>query len=61
MQWGGRGAQVAEFYFERNERLPQYCTEAVLRDRLKDAAISQTPDSVRWRARVEETGRMGCA
>jgi len=36
MQWGGRGAQVEEFYFERNERLPQYCTEAVLRDRLKD-------------------------
>jgi 2-polyprenyl-6-methoxyphenol hydroxylase-like FAD-dependent oxidoreductase len=35
MQWGGRGASVADFYFERNERLPQYSTEAVLRDRLR--------------------------
>jgi 2-polyprenyl-6-methoxyphenol hydroxylase-like FAD-dependent oxidoreductase len=31
----GRGAGVQEYYFERNERLPQYCTEAVLRERLK--------------------------
>src|SRR6185436_2779458 len=32
----GRGASVQEFYFQRNERLPQYCTEAVLRARLKE-------------------------
>ena len=34
MQWGGRGAGVQEHFFQREERLPQYCTEAVLRDRL---------------------------
>ncbi|HEY3118254.1 MAG TPA: FAD-dependent monooxygenase, partial [Chloroflexota bacterium] len=33
---GGRGPQVQDYYFERNERLPQYCTEAVLRNRLKE-------------------------
>src|SRR5438105_7863652 len=33
--WAGRGAGVHDYYFQRNERLPQYCTEAVLRDRLK--------------------------
>jgi 4-hydroxyisophthalate hydroxylase len=31
----GRGASVREYYFQLNERLPQYCTEAVLRERLK--------------------------
>ena len=35
-QWGGRGASVQDFYFERNERLPQYCTEQVLRNRLQE-------------------------
>jgi len=34
-QFAGRGAGVQDYYFQRNERLPQYCTEAVLRDRLK--------------------------
>jgi 2-polyprenyl-6-methoxyphenol hydroxylase-like FAD-dependent oxidoreductase len=33
--WAGRGAAVRDYYFQRNERLPQYCTEAVLRDRAK--------------------------
>ena len=33
---GGRGQGVAEFFFQRNERLPQYCTEEVLRSRLKE-------------------------
>lgn len=33
---GGRGAEVQPFYFQRNERLPQYCTEAVLRARLRE-------------------------
>src|ERR671935_1459439 len=28
--FGGRGAGVRDFYFQVNERLPQYCTEAVL-------------------------------
>ncbi|HEU0167141.1 MAG TPA: FAD-dependent monooxygenase [Chloroflexota bacterium] len=31
----GRGPAVQDFFFQKNERLPQYCTEAVLRDRLK--------------------------
>ncbi len=31
----GRGAEVQEYYFQSNERLPQYCTEAVLRERLQ--------------------------
>jgi len=33
--WAGRGSGVQDYYFQRNERLPQYCTEAVLRERLK--------------------------
>jgi 2-polyprenyl-6-methoxyphenol hydroxylase-like FAD-dependent oxidoreductase len=33
--FSGRGSRVRDFYFEMNERLPQYCTEAVLRDRLE--------------------------
>ena len=33
--FGGRGWSVKDFYFQANERLPQYCTEAVLRERLK--------------------------
>jgi 4-hydroxyisophthalate hydroxylase len=33
--WTGRGAGVQEYYFQANERLPQYCTEAVRRNRLK--------------------------
>ena len=31
----GRGQGVQEYFFQRNERLPQYCTEEVLRERLK--------------------------
>src|SRR3569833_1046230 len=34
----GRGAAVKDYYFQLNERLPQYCTEAVLRER-----VSQLP------------------
>lgn len=34
MQWGGRGPRVQDYFYERGERLPQYCTEAVLRQRL---------------------------
>src|SRR5262245_53469144 len=33
--FGGRGAAVRDYYYEANERLPQYCTEAVLRERLE--------------------------
>jgi len=33
--FGGRGAAVRDYYFESNERLPQYRTEAVLRERVK--------------------------
>jgi 2-polyprenyl-6-methoxyphenol hydroxylase-like FAD-dependent oxidoreductase len=32
----GRGPGVADYFFQRNERLPQYCTEEVLRERLKE-------------------------
>jgi 4-hydroxyisophthalate hydroxylase len=32
----GRGAGVQDYYFQRNERLPQYCTEEVLRNRLSE-------------------------
>jgi 2-polyprenyl-6-methoxyphenol hydroxylase-like FAD-dependent oxidoreductase len=32
----GRGQSVADFFFQRNERLPQYCTEEVLRTRLQE-------------------------
>ena len=32
----GRGAGVREYYFQVNERLPQYLTEGVLRARLKE-------------------------
>lgn len=31
----GRGSAVQEFFFQKNERLPQYHTEAVLRERLQ--------------------------
>ena len=31
----GRGFSVRPYYFQLNERLPQYCTEQVLRNRLK--------------------------
>jgi 2-polyprenyl-6-methoxyphenol hydroxylase-like FAD-dependent oxidoreductase len=34
-QFAGRGAGVQDYYFQRNERLPQYRTEAVLRERVK--------------------------
>ena len=33
--FGGRGAAVRDYYFQSNERLPQYCTEAVLRERVQ--------------------------
>src|SRR5215211_7335812 len=31
----GRGLKVEDFFFQKNERLPQYRTEAVLRERVK--------------------------
>jgi 2-polyprenyl-6-methoxyphenol hydroxylase-like FAD-dependent oxidoreductase len=36
---GGRGTGVAPFYYQRNERLPQYCTEDVLRARIRDLPV----------------------
>src|SRR5712691_383393 len=33
---GGRGAGVQDFFFQANERLPQYRTEQVLRNRMKE-------------------------
>jgi 2-polyprenyl-6-methoxyphenol hydroxylase-like FAD-dependent oxidoreductase len=51
--FGGRGASVRDFYFEVNERLPQYRTEAVLRDRLKQ--LPSVTTLFGWTAvRVEE-------
>jgi 2-polyprenyl-6-methoxyphenol hydroxylase-like FAD-dependent oxidoreductase len=32
---GARGSGVQDYYFQANERLPQYLTETVLRERLK--------------------------
>lgn len=32
----GRGSQVQDYFFQKNERLPQYCTEAVMRNRLSE-------------------------
>lgn len=63
----GREA-VAEFYYQRNERLPQYLTEAVLRERLRGldsvtalfgwsaADVSQDNDGVRVTARQDPGG-----
>jgi 2-polyprenyl-6-methoxyphenol hydroxylase-like FAD-dependent oxidoreductase len=49
----GRGAGVQDYYFERNERLPQYRTEAVLRERLK--ALPSVTTLFGWTAlRVEQ-------
>lgn len=39
---GGRGALIRDYYFQANERLPQYCTEAVLRDRAKQLSSVTT-------------------
>ncbi|HZT07922.1 MAG TPA: FAD-dependent monooxygenase [Chloroflexota bacterium] len=33
---GGRGPRDQDYFFQRNERLPQYATESVLRARLRD-------------------------
>src|SRR5688572_20717318 len=44
----GRGQSVASYYFQRNERLPQYRTEAVLRERLK--ALPSVTTMFGWNA-----------
>jgi 2-polyprenyl-6-methoxyphenol hydroxylase-like FAD-dependent oxidoreductase len=52
----GRGQAVAEFFFQRNERLPQYCTEEVLRARL--AQLPSATALFGWTAeRVEQDDR----
>src|SRR5262249_34059600 len=51
--FGGRGAGGPGFYFEVDQRLPQYLTEAVLRDRLKQ--LPSVTTLFGWTAvRVEE-------
>ena len=51
---GGRDQLVQDFFFQRNERLPQYCTEEVLRARL--AQLPSVRTLYGWSAdRVEET------
>jgi 2-polyprenyl-6-methoxyphenol hydroxylase-like FAD-dependent oxidoreductase len=53
--FSGRGSRVRDFYFEMNERLPQYCTEAVLRDRLEQ--LPSVTTLFGWTAqRVEQDG-----
>ncbi|HJT77057.1 MAG TPA: FAD-dependent monooxygenase [Gemmataceae bacterium] len=47
-----RGPQVEEFFYQRNERLPQYCTEAVLRQRL--AALPSVSTRFGWLAEYVE-------
>jgi 2-polyprenyl-6-methoxyphenol hydroxylase-like FAD-dependent oxidoreductase len=53
----GRGQAVADFYFERNERLPQYCTEAVLRARLQ--ALPSVTTMFGWLAEQVEQDEEG--
>ncbi|HEY2596300.1 MAG TPA: FAD-dependent monooxygenase [Chloroflexota bacterium] len=48
MQWGGRGPAVQDYFYERAERLPQYRTEAVLRQRL--AALPSVAPRFGWNA-----------
>jgi 4-hydroxyisophthalate hydroxylase len=50
----GRGVAVQEFFFQRNERLPQYCTEAVLRERLKQ--LPSVTTLFGWTAQRVEQG-----
>src|SRR3954471_15796820 len=51
--FAGRGAGVQDYYFQRNERLPQYCTETVLRNRL--AQVPSVTTLFGWTAvRVEK-------
>lgn len=53
----GRGESVEPYYFQRNERLPQYLTEEVLRNRLK-----QLPSVTRllgWKAETIEQDDAG--
>jgi 4-hydroxyisophthalate hydroxylase len=53
--FGGRGSTVGDFYFQTNERLPQYCTEEVLRNRLKQ--LPSVTTLFGWTAvRVEQDG-----
>jgi 2-polyprenyl-6-methoxyphenol hydroxylase-like FAD-dependent oxidoreductase len=53
--FSGRGSRVRDYYFEMNERLPQYCTEAVLRDRLDQ--LPSVTTLFGWTAqRVEQDG-----
>jgi 4-hydroxyisophthalate hydroxylase len=62
---------VADFYYERNERLPQYLTEAVLRNRVREldsvtvmfgwsaTSVTEETDGVRVTA-VEDLGGERC-
>jgi 2-polyprenyl-6-methoxyphenol hydroxylase-like FAD-dependent oxidoreductase len=52
---GGRGQGVRDFFFQRNERLPQYLSEEVLRNRL--AQLPSVKTLFGWRAdSVEDLG-----
>jgi 4-hydroxyisophthalate hydroxylase len=52
----GGGPGVQDYYFQRNERLPQYCTEQVLRDRLQ--ALPTVTALFGWTAeRVDQDDR----
>jgi 4-hydroxyisophthalate hydroxylase len=50
----GRGTRLQDFYFQRNERLPQYCTEEVLRNRMRE--LPSVTARFGWNAeRVEQS------
>lgn len=56
-QFAGRGPAVQEYYFQTNERLPQYCTEDVLRARL--AQLPSVTTLFGWTAERIDTSESG--
>jgi 2-polyprenyl-6-methoxyphenol hydroxylase-like FAD-dependent oxidoreductase len=54
---GGRGAGVAKYYFQAQERLPQYLTEEVLRNRLKQ--LHSVTTFFGWNAETVEQDENG--
>jgi 2-polyprenyl-6-methoxyphenol hydroxylase-like FAD-dependent oxidoreductase len=52
-----RGQAVQQFFFQKNERLPQYCTEQVLRDRM--AELPSVTALFGWNAESVEADEAG--
>lgn len=55
--WSGRGESVQQYYFQRNERLPQYHTEEVLRNRV--AQLPSVTTLYGWLAETVEEDEEG--